>query len=154
MKRRVSLKVGDCFVIGLPDGKRAYGQLVFVDSRMGFLVQIFDLITKEEVPVETLRTAGPLFPPVFVGLRASIRSGRWRIIGRLPIEEFVFPKFLYTHGTKPGVYDDWMVWDGGEMTFLGKLPPGLRGLEHKCIWGDELLEERIATGKNLFEALR
>ncbi|MCL4517012.1 MAG: immunity 26/phosphotriesterase HocA family protein [Firmicutes bacterium] len=153
--KRTNLKVGDVFVIPLPDGRKAYGQFVFWDDRkpygLGFLVQIFDLITEVEVPVEQLRSTRPLFPPVFVGLRASIRSGRWRVVGRLPVEGFVFPKFRWTNGGKPGIYHDWKIWDGEQVVFVGDLPPEYRSLELFCVWGDELLEDRIATGVNPFD---
>lgn len=111
-------------------------------------MQVFDLITPQPVSVEQLRTTGPLFPPVFVGLKASIRSGRWRVIGHLPVQNFVFPTFRMTNGHGPGTYEDWSLWDGEREISLGRLPPKLRHLEVLRVWGDELLEERIMTGKN------
>ena len=151
---RVSLKVGDCFMIPLPDRRKAFGQYVCWNDKYGYLVQIFDVFSSEQIPLENLRSAGRLFPPVFVGLKASIRSGRWRLIGRLPVEGFRFPKFRSTNGTKPGVYHDWRIWDGEKEVFVGDLPPEYRSLEVESVWGDELLEQRIATGVNHHDQLR
>lgn len=154
---RIALSVGDCFVIPLPDDRFAYGQYVYHASGSvgyGCLLQVFDLITDEVVPVERLKTAGPLFPPVFAGLKVPVKNGRWRKIGTLPVTNFIFPKFKYTYGTKPGKYHDWSIWDGAKYTDVGNLKPEYHSLELLCIWGDELLEERIATGVNPFAGLK
>jgi hypothetical protein len=59
-----------------------------------------------------------------------------------------------TSATKPGTYDNWWIWDGEKDRFVGKLPKKLRSLEHKFVWGDERLEERIASGRNPFEEIQ
>jgi hypothetical protein len=154
--KRQTLTIGDCLLIPLPDGRFAYGQYVFQESGVvghGILVKIFDLITDEVVPVERLQSVGELFPPVFVGLNVPLRSGRWKKIGNLPVKNFKYPKFKYTLGTKPGKYNDWSIWDGEKHTFVGTLKPEQRYLEYLCVWGDELIEERIATGINPFDRL-
>ena len=160
MARIPTPKIGDCFEILLPDGRRAYGRYVFWDgppnrpaSGLGSLVQIYDVITYEEVSLGRLRSADFLFPPVFTGLKAAIRSGIWRIVGHLPVEGFIFPQFRSTFGTKPGVYHDWKIWDGEKEIFIGDLPPELRSLEAKAVWGCQLLEDRIATGINRYDHL-
>lgn len=153
-----TLKIGDCFDVPLPDGRRAYGQYLFWDgppdrpaSGLGCLVQIFDVISQDHVSLEKLRSAGILFPPVFTGLKAAIKSGDWRIVGHMPVEGFVFPEFRSTFGTKPGVYHDWKIWDGEKETFVGDLQTEHRALEGKVVWGYKLLEDRIATGANRHE---
>src|SRR5579863_2817556 len=141
---RIHIKLGDVFQIPLPDRRWAVCQYVFRSQELGFLVRVFDLLTFEPVSsLEVLKERKNLFPPVFVGLQASARSGRWQRIGNFGIGFFEHPEFRQTMGTKPGVYDDWRVWDGFHTRKIGKLPEELRSLELKCIWGDEALEQRI-----------
>jgi hypothetical protein len=147
MGTRVKIEIGDCFLVPLSDGCWAYCQYLKQNEDLGYLVQVFDRIT--QIPlnsVDELSGAGPLFPPVFVGLRASVRSGRWEKIGSMPVNEFIFPQFRTTMGTKPGTYHDWRIWDGKNIVMIGNLPETMRCLELKQIWGDEGLEERIASG--------
>ena len=142
--------VGDCFQMTLPDGRFAYCQYIQWNEKLGYLIRVFDRISEEPLPVEALRGCKELFPPVFVGLKASVASGRWKRIGSLEVPKFRFPTFRCTSATKPGIYENWWLWGGGEQRFIGKLPPELRSLEIELVWGDELLEERIATGRNPF----
>jgi hypothetical protein len=145
--QRPKIEIGDCFVIPLPDGRFGYCQHVYHHQEFGYLVRVFDKITSE--PLNTtaeLVTAGLLFPPVFVGLRASVRSGRWKRIGSMVVKDFAFPKFRITMGTKPGTYQDWRIWDGTTTRTIGELPISLRSLELQSVWGDEALEERISSG--------
>jgi hypothetical protein len=122
------------------------------NEELGYLVKVFGKVTDDRLTsVEELQGVDAMFPPVFVGLRASVRTGRWTFIGRLPVQDFTFPRFRSTYGTKPGTYDDW-IWDGAHREFVGRLPPELRPLEIKLVWGDELLEDRIASGENPFSA--
>jgi hypothetical protein len=152
--RLTNIKVGDCFVIPLPDGRHAYGQYLLWDDRnpggLGCLIKVFDLITDEKVSVEDLARLPRMFPPVYVGLKASIRSGRWRVIGQLPVEDARIPTFRRTIGSKPGIYHDWKIGDGQNWQPIGDLPPDLRSLEMWLVWSDESLEKRIVTGRNLF----
>jgi hypothetical protein len=151
--KKPNIKIGDCFSIPLPDGRKAFGQFVFLDERKpygcGALIRVFDLITRDDVQVEQLKAAGLLFPPVFVGLYASIRSGRWKVIGSFSVENFQFPQFRCSNGYKPGKYHDWRIFDGEKKMLIGELPQEYRSLEMLGVWGDELLEERIVTGKCL-----
>lgn len=147
MSTRVPLEIGDCFRIPLPDGLWAYCQYVHDSDELGYLVRVFDRITRESLnSPEELVDAKLLFPPVFVGLRASVRSGRWVKVGKMPVKGFVFPKFRQTFGTKPGTYHDWFIWDGSHTVKIGSLPKRMRSLELKQVWGDEGLEERIVAG--------
>jgi hypothetical protein len=122
---------------------------------MGCLVRIFSLTTVKALScAEELRACGEMFPPVFVGLPVSVRTGRWKYIGSMPAGNFLFPLFRATSATKPGTYENWWIWDGEKDRFVGKLPKKLRSLEHKVVWGDELLEERIESGRNPFEEIQ
>jgi hypothetical protein len=144
MAPRTVIKVGDYFEIPLKDGRFTYCRLMHRGSELGFLVQVFDLFrATSPASIEELRDARPLFPPVFVGLLATVRSGRWKKIGNAPVTYFAHPKFRQTMGTKPGTYSDWTIWDGLKTVTIGKLPSEYRSLELKCVWGDEGLEERI-----------
>lgn len=118
---------------------------------MGFLVQVFDRISDRPLRVEDLAGAKPLFPPVFVGLRGAVNKGRWKRIGNKAVTDFKFPLFRATSATKPGKYDNWWLFDGQSQRFIGTLPAELRDLEVEAVWGDELLEQRISTGQNLFQ---
>ena len=149
------LRIGDCFRIPSNDGRSAYGQYIYWDGRkpdgLGCMIRIFGRLVNEDLPIEDLDFRKLLFPPVFVGLNPPIRSGRWKKIGSLPVEKFIFPKFRSTNGHKPGVYSDWRIWNGKQEISLGKLPPEYRNLEKEICWGDELLEDRIFYGQNPFE---
>jgi hypothetical protein len=147
MSARAKTEVGDCFRIPLPDGRWAYCQYVQQSDELGYLVRVFDRITAEPLSsIEDLEEAELLFPPVFVGLRASVRNGRWQKIGVMSVNSFQFPKFRFTMGTKPGTYHDWRIWDGRSTANIGDLPEHMRSLELKQVWGDEGLEERIVAG--------
>jgi hypothetical protein len=128
-------------------GKWAYCQYVQHNQELGYLVRVFDLITSEPLSsAEKLEGANLLFPPVFVGLRASVRTGRWKQIGKFPVKGFEFPTFRQTMGTKPGIYHDWHIWDGKRTVKIGNLPKHMRSLELELVWGDEALENRIVDG--------
>ncbi len=147
MSARIKIEEGDCFRIPLRDGRWAYCQFVSKNPQLGYLVRILDRITQEPLESTTgIEGAGPLFPPVFVGLLASVGSGRWVRIGKLPVTDFTFPQFRQTMGTKPGTYHDWRIWDGKNTVSVGNLPEHMRSLELKQVWGDEGLEERIVAG--------
>jgi hypothetical protein len=154
MKRK-TVRIGDVFEITLWDGRKAWGQYVFKDKKMGPLVQIFDLITKEEIQVEQLRNAKPLFPPVITGLFAAIRMGFWKVIGYLPIEEFVYPKFVSTfYNDKTGVARTWYLWDGEKDIYIGdELPEEYKNLEFLCVWDPHDVVHRIETGENPYHDL-
>lgn len=147
------IKLGDFFQIPLPDGRYAYCQHVNWNDQMGFLVQVLDRISDHPLTFEELEGAKPLFPPVFVDLRAAVSSGRWKRIGNRTVADFKFPLFRATSATKPGKYDHWWLFDGYTQRFIGVLPPEWRSLEVEVVWGDEMLEQRIATGRNLFDAV-
>ena len=141
------IKVGEFFEIPLPNGRFAYCQHVAFHQEFGFLIRVFKKVTDQPISsLQELQGVGEMFPPVFVGLREAVKSGGWKRTGFLPVVDFGFPMFKVTNGTKPGEYSDWYLWDGERERFIGKLPPELRSLELKSIWGYELLEMRVAYG--------
>jgi hypothetical protein len=143
------VRIGDIFEIPLPDGRRAYGQYVFKD-KMGPLIQVFDLITPIEISIEQLKNAGPLFPPVFTGLFAAIRTGLWKVIGQLPVATFSYQKFISTmYFSDTNQVGTWYLWDGERYTPIGrKLPKEYKHLEQLIVWDPNNLARRIETGKN------
>src|SRR5438105_9218741 len=136
---RQSPQLGDCFELTLPDGRFAYAQYLYFHEQYGTLLQVFDLVATEKVSLKCLATAQPMFAPVFVGLKAAIAKGEWRLVGRLAVMDFRFPCFRYTHSTQPGVHNNWKLWNGKEYTFVGSLAPEHRSLELLCVWGYQLL---------------
>lgn len=66
------IRVGDLFEIPLSDGRKAYGQHIFKD-KMGPLIQVFAIITYQNIVPEQLKSAKPLFRPVITGLFAAIK---------------------------------------------------------------------------------
>jgi hypothetical protein len=93
---------------------------------------------------------------VFVGLRATVKNGRWVRIRNLQVKDFTFPQFRQTMGTKPGTYHDWRIWDGENTVIIGDLPEGMRSLQLKSVWADEALENSIVArtyrGDRMFSA--
>jgi len=131
----------------LPDGKWSYCQYVYRVEKFGDVVRVFRQITTEPLSShDGLETEELLFPPVFVALVAAVRGKLWQLIGNIPVEEFVLPRFRFTMGTKPGTYHDWRIWNERKTINIGNLPAEMRSLELKCIWGCEALTERIVAG--------
>lgn len=120
-------KVGDVFEIPLSNGQKAYGQYVFKDDRMGPLIQVFDLVTEKELPIDGLITAlgnaRLLFRPVITGLFAAIRAGVWQIVGHMPVRRFVYPKSVSVIHENYEQQGDWFLWDGMRSIRLGSTLP-------------------------------
>ena len=147
MTAKANVQIGEVYEIPLVDGRHAYCQYVLYNRELGYMVRVFSLLAAQPIgTLETLRGSPLMFPPVFVALKAIVRADRWKRVGTLPVEDFSFPKFRFTMGTKPGVYHDWSIWDGANTRKIGDLPESQRTLQLKCISGCETIEERIATG--------
>ncbi|RME58482.1 hypothetical protein D6779_06370 [Candidatus Parcubacteria bacterium] len=150
-KKRVS--VGDVFEIPLSDGRKAYGQYVFRDEKEGPLIQVFDLITEGKVQpeqvLERLKMAKPLFPPVITGVFAAVRTGLWKVIGRLPVQEFTYPKFVAAFwDEKTGKAKKWFLYDGKKDIPVGpSLPEEYKRLEFLVVWSPYDVMHRIETGE-------
>ncbi len=156
---RILADIGDYLIIPLPDGRRTYARYVFYHEEYASLVQVLDLITDKEQPTDVIYRAPALFPPVFVGFNDAVRKKYWRVVGHQPVVDFQFPLFRctqgLTHGLEPGIFHDWLLWDGKHYTMLGDLPVRYQSLEYLVSWASDHLEERIATGRNFpFELMR
>ena len=140
-------RVGDLLEIPLADGRYAYGHYLFRDRTFGAIVQVFDCVTEQPVEPESLGNCGPLFPPVIVGLASAIKAGRWRVVGKKPVEQRDYPKFRMGFLNTDGKVRVWRIWDGEKETIVGAaLPPDYRNLEMIDPWHPILLERRIQNG--------
>jgi len=148
--KRTRIRIGDIFEIPLSDGRKAFGQYVFRDEKNGPLIQVFDLVTEDEIQLGQLNEISPLFPPVFTGLFAAIRTGLWKVIGHMPVEGFVYPKFISPlFDSKAGEARTWYLWNGKEYIRLGrKLPEEYKQLEQLVGWDPHDIAHRIETGEN------
>jgi hypothetical protein len=151
---RPRLRVGSILEIPLSDGRKAYGRYLHFDPKKGQILQVYDVISMgdQEVDLNTLKSARDLFPPIFVGISAAVRAGIWRIIGYLPVENFVYPGFLAAHwsGNPPVVYR-WFFWDGMKSIPLGaKLPDKYKKHEYVGGYAAQDVVKRIETGEESF----
>jgi hypothetical protein len=147
------IKVQDCFEIPLSDGRYAYGRYLYRDDRYGPLCEIFSTVSNTPIPLSQLDTSKRLFPPVYIGFGSFFKDRKWRVIGSVPITDFQFPHFRRSHATKPGKYDDWIVYDGEKKVMIGSLKPGMEHLEVLCGWSPQALMKRIETGKSLHDSI-
>jgi len=99
--------------------------------------------------LDRLKNAQPLFPPVITGLFAAIRTGMWKVIGYMPVEEFAYPKFVSTFSNeKTGEARVWFLWDGEKSTRIGsKLPEDYKEFEFLVVWSPYDVVHRIETGE-------
>ncbi|MHC1783528.1 MAG: Imm26 family immunity protein [Anaerolineaceae bacterium] len=144
------IKVGDVFVIPLSDGRMAYGQYVFKDIKNGPLISVFAKVTENVInDMKELVNTVPLFPPVITGLNAAIRSGMWQKIGKLPVNNFVYPEFVSSYwNDRTGEANSWFIWDGAVYTKIGPiLPEELKNLEYLVVWSPFDIMFRIETGE-------
>jgi len=143
------IKVGDIFEIPLSDGRSAYGQYIFRDSKMGPIIQIFNRISESHIEIEDLRYSKLLFPPVITGLYGAIRTGLWTIIGYLPVKEFIYPNFISTtFDLRSGHIGTWYLWDGQRSRQIGShLPEKYKQLEFLVGWAPQDVVIRIETGQ-------
>lgn len=159
MSRAFGFHIGDIIKIQLRNGRFGYGQVVFLDVRsdrsgLGVMIRVFNYTSKGAVPLTDLPLKGEMFPPIYVlGIKPALRHDGWRIIGNLPVGKFVYPKFRQTFNAKPGLNNDWQIWDGNRWKFVGRLSPKQRSLELYCAWGSRAIEQRIKTGVNPAENL-
>lgn len=141
------VRIGTIFEIPLSNGHKAYGQYVFKD-RMGPIIQVFDLITKDDQVQKTILDSNLLFPPVITGLFAALRTGLWTPIGFNKIKKFTYPGFISTlENEETGEASIWFFWDGKNSTRLGKqLPEEYKNKEYLMVWDPLDVIHRIETG--------
>lgn len=144
------VKVGDLFEITLSDNRRAVGHYVYWDDKNGPFIQVFDHITtKEEMRIADAVTKQYLFPPVITGLRAMVRKGLWPVIGKKPVTDFIYPKFISSYwNDKTGEIKKWFLYDGKSFISIGLvLPEEYKKLEYLVVWSPYDVIYRIETGK-------
>lgn len=140
-------KVGEMFAFSLPGGQVCYAHYLALHPQFGTLVRMFRSDDRQPRRAENVYKAQSPFNPVFVGLYAAVRSGRWKPIGFIPPPPEPFPRFRWTLGTKPGQHHDWRIWNGESDVFIGDLPPSDRTLELRSVWGAEGLEVRLGGAR-------
>jgi hypothetical protein len=143
------IAIGDILEIPLTDGRKAYGQFIYEDEKMGPLLQVFDLPGDQPVELDRLKDVAPLFPPVLVSLTAAVAAGIWKVVGRLTVDRFTYPSFVNAvYSEKTGQASKWFLWNGQNSVFLGNsLPDEYKKLEYYVIWSPADVVERIETGK-------
>jgi len=130
------------------EGRHIYAHYVHLDASNGPIIQVYVSDT-ELSAVEVPKQSRPLFPPVVCGILSPVREGRWKLVGRVPVEKFIYPIFRMGTGSR-GVEPRWWIYDGIREQKVESVPPELRSCEVLVVWSASLPEERIRTGKNLF----
>ena len=155
-KQRV--RVGDVFQIPLSDGRIAYGQYVYRDRRNGPIIRVYNFISENELSFaevqKQLQKAKLLFPPVITGVFAAVRSGLWKVLGRLPVNDFEYPNFInvFDENYQPKSY--WFLVTEEKDVLLGKrLPEEYKNLEMLTVWSPYDVMHRIETGENPYSEM-
>lgn len=155
--RNLKTEVGDIYRIPLPEGKFAYAQFIFFDTKYGGIVRIFEPIfdSEDSVELDKLLSTELRFPPVYVGISAAIKSYGWEIVDNTQVVNFIFPGFISTlPNPKTGEATTWYLWDGKELVRLGiTLPNKYKKLEFLSIYSPDLIVERIISGHKPEEEL-
>jgi hypothetical protein len=155
---RKGIKIGGIVEIPLSDGRKAYGQYVYKDQKMGPLIQVFDTVVQEELETEQLkdklRRAKPLFPPIITGLFAAVRTGFWKVVAQMPVDRFVYPGFISAMHENYIQSGPWYLWNSDGWVQLGhELPKKYRHLEFLAVWEPHDVSHRIETGENPYDKL-
>lgn len=143
------IKLGDVFELRLSNGRKAYGQFVHKDKVMGPLLQVFSLVTEKDATLDEIMRSGPLFPPVITGLYAAVRKGLWKVVGHLPVENFIYPNFIRTlYDQETGKASIWFLWNGEKSIRIGsELTPEQKKLEYLAVWSPYDVVLRIEAGE-------
>jgi hypothetical protein len=144
-------KIGDIFEIPLTKSRRSYGQYLYF-SKMGPIIQIFDVVSSNEMNVDQIICSQPLFPPIIVGLFAAIKDKIWKVVGNKPIESFKHPLFVSNEYDQiTGEARTWFIWNGQEYIKVGiKLPDRYKKLEFLVVWSSSSVVERIENRRMPF----
>lgn len=143
------VKVGDLFKITLSDNRKAVGHYVYWDDKNGPFIQIFNyLANKEELKIENAVKKPYMFPPIITGLKAAVRNGLWSVIGKMPVTDFIYPKFISSHwNDKTGEVKNWFLYDGIKFNSIGPfLSEEYKRLEYLVVWSPFDVIYRIETG--------
>jgi hypothetical protein len=143
------IKIADLFEITLSDNKKAIGHYVYWDDKNGPLIQVFNyLANKDEMRIEDAIKMPYMFPPVITGLKAAVRNGLWPVIGKKPVINFTYPKFISSHwNDKTGEVTNWFLYNGNSFISLGlALPEEYKNLEYLVVWSPFDVIYRIETG--------
>ncbi len=143
------IEIGDVLEIPLPDGRRAYCQVVAHEDAFGFLIRVFDRIGSARLPLESLADADDLFPPVFSAAGDAVQEGAWCVAGRLPVVDFTCPPFVTSkYDEKTGRAAMWFLWEQGIYTYLGPdLPEEHKRREYLVVWSPADIVARIESGQ-------
>jgi len=138
-RRRQPYHVGDFFAIPRPGGLYAFGRILSdLGARlMGPLIGIYDTTSHHPLRPEQLRGGRFMFDPFYHGCEAC-ETGRWRILGNLPVrpDEFTYPKFRLGH---PAL--GWQIEEGGKVRDATE--EEVQGLDFARVWPAGKVEARI-----------
>lgn len=143
------VKVGDLFEITLSDHRKAIGHYVYWDAKNGPFIQVYDyLAEKEDMRIEDALTRPYMFPPVITGIKAAVRNGLWPVIGKRPVTDFTYPKFISSYwNDQTGEVKNWFLFDGLNFINIGSfLPEEYKKLEYLVVWSPFDIIYRIETG--------
>lgn len=143
------IKVGDIFEIPLSGNRKAIGHFVYNDKKHGPFIQIFSYIEDtDKFDLEEATQSKYMFPPVITGLKAAIRTGLWRVVGKKMVKDFIYPKFISSYwNDKTGEVKNWFLFDGNDFIQLGHiLPDQYKLLEYMVVWSPYDIVYRIETG--------
>jgi len=156
-KQKPRIKLGDIFEIPLSGGRKTYGQYIFMDKNYGPIVRIFNYFTDKdaEADIDALIKVPLLFPPVIMGIHATVREGIWKVVGNRKVDDFKYPGFLHPQwDPSTGKASKWFLWDGEKEIELGdKVPSQYRDLEILIGYAYDLVAKRIETGAKWGEHL-
>lgn len=142
MKR---LKIGDVFEIPLSNGNNGYGQYLF-QSKMGPLIQVFDVSSNKIEDVDEIIHSPKQFPPILCGLKGAVYEQIWTVIGNVPVKDFIHPIFVTTLWDKKGNAIFWYTWDGQKFSKIDKvLPKEYKKCEFLSVYPPQMVAERIET---------
>jgi hypothetical protein len=159
MGRKPVVSIGDVFEIPLTDGRKAYGQYIYLD-KLGPIIRVFDYFTKpkEFVDLNKINISKLLFPPVYAGVGGAVRAGVWKVIGILSTNDYTFSGFISEiseipfNQNEPVRIKKWFFWDGKKFTELGKiLPEKYQHYESQAVYPADMIAQRIETGFDMFE---
>ncbi|PKO11943.1 MAG: hypothetical protein CVU39_26770 [Chloroflexi bacterium HGW-Chloroflexi-10] len=145
------IKVGTIFEIQLSGYRKAFGQYIHKD-RMGPIIKVFNLITKERPDQNIILNSALLFPPIITGLFAALKAGLWVPIGFDEVKQFDYPGFVSTlYDQKTGEANIWFYWDGNKSIRLGtELQDEFKNKEYLMVWDPNDVVHRIETGEYPF----